>query len=185
MPDNTDENHTSKVISKEAMRLRNVAVSYLSRYASSVENLRRKLDRKLKNRNLPLSEDQLSRLVDETIHFCQQHGFVNDRAYAETKVAAGQRRGVSRRKMSATLEAKGVSGDTISTALAEVDDFASALRLAQRRRIGPWRTRPVDRAFEKDVAALSRAGFPVSIAMTVVRMPADDAESTLAEHWNM
>lgn len=43
-------------------------------------------------------------------------------------------------------------------------ELRAAIRYLQRRRLGPWRTREVENARDKDLAALMRQGFSLDIA---------------------
>ena len=58
-------------------------------------------------------------------------------------------------------------------------DFAAAVALAKRRRLGPFNMRgDRDARREKDMAALARAGFGVGVAARVIDAEtADDLEA--------
>jgi len=70
---------------------------------------------------------------------------------------------------------KGLGGDDIDSAIRALEDefedaeFIAAAALARRRRLGPYRNDEVRKElYEKDLAALARAGFSYDIAKQVV-----------------
>lgn len=162
------------------LRLRTAAFGYLGRYATSAAHLRRVLGRKLR-RIEGIDVAAAGPIIEETVAFCVAHGLVDDAAFAAMKVSSGRRKGLSRARIRATLAAKGVPAELAEASLPKADDLAGALRLARRRRLGPWRTRPAEDAGARDAAALSRAGYPPSLARHVAAMTADEAEEALRE----
>ncbi|WP_346896767.1 RecX family transcriptional regulator [uncultured Roseibium sp.] len=165
-------------------RLTRAAIHYLDRYASSQENLRNVLSRKVKRAATAngRSPDEFRDIVDQVVEKCRRAGMVDDRAYAETKLVGLRRRGRSKRQIEAMLAAKGVDRDLIATVLDRDDtsELEAARNYARRRRLGPWRS-PGQRQErrEKDMAALCRAGYPYEIARKVIDA-ADDGEATSA-----
>lgn len=164
---------------KQKAWLSRAAIHYLSQRSSSAENLRQVLMRKAPSRMPETDETEIGRLVDAVIAQCQDYGYVNDVAYAEGKVAAGSRRGLSRRRLGQSLAAKGVEQELIQAAVDEVDDAQGAVIYAKRRRLGPWRTKPVENALMKDVAAMARGGFSSEVAFQTCKMSLEEAEAVL------
>jgi regulatory protein len=157
--------------------LQRAALAYLERHASSSENLRRvlrrKLARRLRGSEETLDDGSLSRLVDEVVARCVRGKLVDDALYALGKVGSLRAKGGSARSIAARLAGKGVERATIATALAEDGDPAetewlAAHARARRRRLGPYRM--VDRAAfrERDMAALMRAGFSFDVVRRVI-----------------
>lgn len=196
-------------------RLRRAALHHLERYAASEAGLRRVLVRRLRRwaasgeggAPLPPAEadDEAaaeadmtaeadsgeasaaanSRLVDAVIADCRRLGLLDDRTFAETKIAAGRRKGHSTRRIGAALAAKGVARDTVAAALAadDTDDLAAALVFARRRRLGPFRTaEAADRAAadRRDLAALCRNGHGFATARRALALDREAAEAILA-----
>lgn len=163
--------------------LENAALHYLERFASSSANLRRVLLRKV-DRSVAhwggTREDHLSQ-VDAVIAKLARLGYLNDAAYAEAKVRALHRAGKGSRTIRATLAAKGVGGELAAAALDSLaedvaePDFAAAVRLAKKRRLGPFRRDGRDEMRQKDLAALARAGFDFDTCRRVIE--ADSAEA--------
>lgn len=154
-------------------RLMRSAVAYLDRYASSSENLRRVLERKVARAAYAHGRDPatFSDMIGQTVERCVSLGLVDDTAYAETRAYALRRKGASRRQIEAKLAAKGVPKALIEHVIAAdtSDETSAARRLAKRRRLGPWRTRGRRDDFcERDMAALCRAGFSYDVARTVI-----------------
>lgn len=168
-------------------RLGRAALHYLERYASSAENLRRVLMRRVHRSAMIHGTDPEDgkAAVDDIISRYRDSGLLDDAAYAEMRVRTLHRRGASRRLIGARLAEKGVARDDIDHALEalEVDspapDLEAACNYARRRRLGPWRHADRTAYRERDLAALGRQGFPIDIALRVV--DATDAETLEAE----
>lgn len=163
--------------------LENAALHYLERFASSSTNLRRvllrKVDRSLAHwggERAPAAEQ-----VDTVIAKLARLGYLDDQAYAQMKVRALHRRGKGMRVIQATLAAKGVStdhvGDALDTLAEDVaePDLTAAIRLARKRRLGPYRHDGRAESRQKDLAALARAGFDFDICRKVIE--ADSPET--------
>lgn len=167
--------------------LRRAALHYLERYASSSENLRRvlarKVERRLREREEPAGEEEREAafaLVETAVAEALSGGYVDDRAYAEAKVASLRRRGGSRRAIAARLNAAGIDADMAGEALRahaerETDDDeapdaerVAAQAFARRRRLGPYRLRERAERRDRDLAAMMRAGFGYAIARETI-----------------
>ncbi|NFV82069.1 regulatory protein RecX [Magnetospirillum aberrantis] len=163
--------------------LENAALHYLERFASSSANLRRVLMRKVARSVAHWGGDTAEHTpqVEEVVAKLARLGYVNDAAYAEAKVRALHRAGKGSRTIRATLAAKGVAADHAAAAfdaLAEdvaEPDLAAAIRLARKRRLGPFRRDGRAETRNKDLAALARAGFDFDICRRII-----DAESAEA-----
>ena len=160
-------------------RLEKAAYHHLERYATSAENLRRVLMRRVERsaRLHGTDRDEGARAVDALIARFVRAGLLDDRAYAETRVATLHRQGKSARAIRQTLAAKGVDADTIDAALATREEhlteggdaeLAAAVHYARRRRLGPWRRQDRAANRERDLAALGRQGFAYDTARRVV-----------------
>jgi regulatory protein len=186
---NDDADHMPERSGRQADWLRRAALHYLERYASSEENLRRVLARKLERRRRAdperwtLAEIEAKQLISDTVARCRELGLVDDARFAEMRAAGGRRRGLSGTRIVAALTAKGVSRDLADAAVAAeaTDDAKSALVFARRRRIGPFR--PDHRRSEdddrRDLAVLCRQGYSYTLARRVVTMDRETAEAAL------
>lgn len=153
--------------------LQRAALRYLERYSVPAEQLRRVLARKITMSCRHHGEDPAlhAAALDAVIARCVATGLVDDRRFAEGRVATLRRKGQSSRAVVARLAAKGVSRELASElATAEAgEDMAAALVAARRRRLGPWRE-PAQRAAcrQRDLAALARLGFDFATARAVI-----------------
>ena len=147
------------------------ALQYLGRYASSAENLRRVLTRKVRRRSFE-EIAATAPLIDDLVARYRKSGLLDDAAYAAARADSLHRRGESLRAMRARLAAKGVSAADIADAVsglqanAPVPDLAAACAFARRRRLGPFRRAAVDHA--RELGAFARAGFSRRIAEAVL-----------------
>lgn len=158
--------------------LENAALHYLERHASSVEGLRRVLARRVERaaREDRCDREEAAGWLAEIVARFARSGLVDDRLFAEGKVASRRRRGDSARRIRMQLRDKGVDPEVIDRALADEDgedrraaELEAAWRLARRRRLGPYRAagqRPEHR--DRDLAALARAGFDIDTARAVI-----------------
>lgn len=173
MPGNQKSRPPRKTTPKS---VENAALSYLQRYATSAENLRAVLMRKVHRAAHAHDEDPAPgvAIVDALIDRYLQAGLLNDAAYAEGRVAALHRRGMSRRGIRARLSAKGVAVDDIEKALDLLSldvgntEFVAACNYARRRRLGPWRTKDRAERRDRDLAALARQGYGYELARRVI-----------------
>jgi regulatory protein len=193
---NNAENEATSARKRKAPRkatpksLENAALYHLERFSSSAANLRRVLMRRVERsaRAHDTDRDEGAAAVDDIVRRFVAAGILNDAAYAAARAGTLHRRGASARKIRGSLMQKGVAGDDIETALAALRDeaedpeFAAAVRLARRRRLGPYRPEPDREARrEKDLAALARAGFGYDIARKVIEAGDIAALEALAE----
>lgn len=173
-------------------RLEKAAYHYLERFATSAENLRRVLMRRVDRSAMLHGTDRAegAAAVDALVVRFLKVGLLDDRTYAEARAASLHRQGKSARAIRQQLGQKGVDAEIVAAALetlveeagTERTDLAAAVNYARRRRIGPWRLGDRDAARERDLAALGRQGFSYDTARRVIEAetPAD-LESALAE----
>lgn len=166
-------------------RLERSALFYLERFASSSENLRRVLMRRVdaSAREHGTDPDEGARLVDALIDRYQRAGLLDDKAYAEGKVASLHRRGVSERAIAMKLRQKGVPSGLIEQSLENLREelradgadpnWEAAMNYARRRRIGPFRKIAREDNRERDLAALGRQGFDYETARGIVDAEAE------------
>ena len=164
-------------------RLERAALRYLEQYASSSENLRRVLMRRVERSACMHGTDREegAAAVDEIVRKFKEWGYLNDRVYAEMRVGGLHRRGTSGRLIRHRLALKGVPEVDIEAALGTLaeevvdPDRRAAIAYARRRRIGPWRRDDRDQFRDRDLAALGRQGFSFDIALWVVDAESPDA----------
>lgn len=174
----TSKNTRSKTPRKiTESSLRNIALYYLQRYTSSRENLKRVLMRRV-HRATQFHEtdvEEAQAWVDALVERLANSGAVDDQLYAEGRMRALFRRGVSPRNIAGRLREKGISEDLIESTLnalkQETTDpnLLAAIKLVKRRRLGPYQLneRREERR-NKDLSALARAGFDYQTANKVI-----------------
>lgn len=169
----------------DAAVLEEWALSYLGRYASSADNLRRVLRRRVRRR-LGTGERQAAAvveadgLIDALILRYRAAALLDDAAYAAVRARRDLTRGRSLRQIAAGLAAKGIARDEAAVAVAKLSegigdpDLAAACAFARRRRLGPFRTARAEGDHQRDLAAFARAGFHRQAAEAVLAC-ADEA----------
>ncbi len=184
MPVNMDkkparpERKSPKKISKTY--LENAALYYLQRYATSAENLKRVLMRKVKRSCAfhQVDAEDFAPLVDELVARYMSVGLVDDTVFARARVTSLRRQGHSKQAILARLQAKGLSKSQIEAALKLVDEehddpeITAALAHAKRKKLGPWRKKPQDA--QKELAAMGRAGFSYEVARRALANTEED-----------
>ncbi len=157
--------------------LRNSALHYLQRYASSSGHLRRLLRAKVTRsaRAHDTDPEAGAAAIEALIADLLGAGLLDDTRYAAERARILHRRGASARAIRAGLMAKKVESDDFERALAGLRDeaaepeLAAALAYARRRRLGPYRKDDARQEYrEKDLAALGRRGFGYDLARRVI-----------------
>lgn len=154
-------------------------LSYLARYASSADNLRLVLRRRLRRRlGKNDSQDgavaQADALIDALIARYRGTGLLDDAAYATARARRDLAQGRSMRRIAAGLAAKGVARDDAASAIAMLregvgdPDLTAACAFARRRRLGPYRTGRTEGDRQRELAAFARAGFDRQAAEAVL-----------------
>jgi len=170
-----------------AASLREAALNYLARYATTETGLRRVLQRRIDRwARQATGRDDAAELVAAAhagipaiIARMVELGLLNDAAYAEARARGLALSGRSRQAITARLMAKGIAPNQVREALPEQEggELASALILARKRRIGPFRTKAEDR--DREFGVLARAGFPRDVAVRALAMEAEEAEEAI------
>jgi regulatory protein len=162
------------------------ALQYLERFASSAENLRRVLLRRARRHGAGEGERRrdAAALIDALVARYCVAGLLDDAAYAAGRAESLHRRGHSRHAIRARLAQKGIAAAVAAEALAGLaeegadPDLAAACAFARRRRLGPYRRGPADRA--RELSAFARAGFGRGVAEAVVACADEAAVEALA-----
>ena len=170
--------------------LERAGLFYLQRFASSTENFKAVMRRKVRQRGLAegVSDDEAEGWIDALAARFERSGLLDDAAYARGRARSLFARGKSQRVIRRTLAAKGVDTALIDHMMESLfhevpnPDLSAAIAFARRRRLGPFGRS--DRsggpsARDKELAAMARAGFSYGIACRVL-----DAETPeeLEEH---
>ena len=152
--------------------LRELALAYVGRFATTRMRLISYLNRKLKERGWEEdgtadsdggSGPDVEALADRFVEL----GYIDDAAFARMKASSMHRRGLGVRRVAEGLRACGVRGDDGAEALDHArDEVAEAARtFARRKRFGPYATKLVDAALQqKQIASFLRAGHDLQTA---------------------
>lgn len=162
----------------DSVRLEQLALAYVARFATSAAKLDGYLRRKLRERGWAgEAEAPVAALVAKFV----AAGFVDDEAFARSRSAGLLRRGYGQRRIAQALGAAGIVGEVREAVRAGESELRlAALALARKRRFGPYGAAVTDRAArEKQVAAMLRAGHPLDSARELVDAPSIAA----AEEW--
>ena len=148
-----------------------LALSYVGRFATTRSRLKSYLERKLRERGW--EDAPLPDLAEIAERFATR-GYVDDAAYALSKSRSLTGRGYGPGRVEQSLRGAGVAEDDGAAAreLAHDECVNSALRFAQRRRIGPFAGQPADpQARQRALAAMLRAGHGFALARAIVDLP--------------
>lgn len=181
-------------------QLRDLALSYAARFASTGARLEAYLARKVRERGLAEDADGRTAAIDipALVARLVELGYVDDAAYARMRTRDLGARGYGARRVEQALWAAGVAeGIRAETAPGEAARRRAAVLLAQKRRLGPFAGGHGDdadplgarKAHEKAVAAMLRAGHDYEHVRVILAAPdraaleewldeASDAEGT-------
>jgi regulatory protein len=150
-------------------RLRDLALHYAGRYATTRGKLSAYLARKILERGWKDGEARpnLEALADEFAEL----GYVNDAAYAEARARSFTRRGYGARRLEQELYAAGINDGDAADARQDsaANAFASADAFARRKRVGPYAAEQAEPDTQrKQLAAFMRAGHSFDLAKRFV-----------------
>lgn len=173
-------------------RLRDLALHYAARFATTAARLEAYLLRKIRERGLAEDEDGRVRAIDVPALVARlvELGYVDDDAYARMRARDLGGRGYGGRRIAESLRHAGVDeGLREAHAPGEAASRRAAALMARKRRLGPFGTGdeapdPVAarKAHEKAVAAMLRAGHQYEHVKAILAAGrVADVEDWLAE----
>lgn len=161
--------------------LRELALSYVARFATTSGRLGDYLRRKIRERGW-CGEDQarIDELVEEFVH----RGYIDDESWARSRAAGLAARGYGARRIDQSLRAAGIEEEVRADSAPDAAAARkAAVGLARRRRFGPFgeATDGEDdrKRSEKQLAAMVRAGHDFADARRVI----DAASQGELEAW--
>lgn len=162
------------------VRLNDLALHYVARFATSAAKLEGYLQRKLRERGWEGEGDPALRALVERF---VEAGYVDDLAYARAKSGSLLRRGYGQRRVGQALHAAGIGEEVREEVRAgKGEQRRAALALAIKRRFGPFGAELPDRPTrEKQLAAMLRAGHPLDMARVLVCAATREAAEDWAE----
>ncbi|MBR3676277.1 MAG: regulatory protein RecX [Alphaproteobacteria bacterium] len=161
-------------------RLKNIGLYYLKRFESSVENLRSVLRRRIDayaRENPEWNKQEAYGWVEEVLNEFERLHYLDDNRFAEIKVQSYLNAGKPARYIQNKLRAKGIDEAQIEAVLSEKEynPLEMALKLAKRKKIGPYRDAASRREYrQKDMGTLVRAGFDYDVVCEVLNYSPDE-----------
>lgn len=161
---------TKKRAPLDETTLRDLALSYAARFATTAAKLEGYLARKIRERGVAEDSEGRVRDLDVTglVSRLIELGYVDDDAYARSRSRDLTQRGYGKRRVEQALWAAGVEEQARSdNAPSEAAGRRAAMLLAKKRGFGPFARGPrgqsddleaARKAHEKQVAAMLRAG---------------------------
>ncbi len=163
--------------------LRELALNYAARFATTAAKLERYLRNKLRERGW--AGEAAPDLAAITARM-RELAYVDDAAWGASRARGLTAKGLGRRRVVQDLTAAGVGGDDLHSAIGEDDEtaaLAAALEFARRKRLGPF-ARTVDsspEARQKAMAAMARGGHGYTVARQVLGAATPDAAAALLD----
>lgn len=159
-------NHRRKPQKKITLqRLKNIGLYYLKRFETSVANLRSVLRRRVDlyaRENPDFNKHEAYQWIEDLLADFERLHYVDDTRFATLKIRDYLNAGKPARYIQNKLREKGIAEQIISEIISqqEYDPLQMALKLAQRKKIGPYRPASERREYrQKDMGTLVRAGF--------------------------
>ena len=173
----------TKPISEQ--RLYNITLFYLERFDASALKVKQMLERRIQKEKAKgaLVPNNTQELIQNVILKMQNLGYINDERFAQTKIKKLCSAGKSKSFILNKLKQAGITGEIAKKLLSEFDlenessDYTRAEQWLKKHRKGQFRSKNADDFYQKDLAALARAGFSYEIASNALKTkPSSDEE---------
>jgi len=149
-----------------------LALFYVGRFATTRAKLKSYLQRKVRERGW---DGEQGPDVDSIAERFAVQGYIDDAAYALSKSRSLTSRGYGLRRVEHSLRSAGIEeGDgAAARELAQEDCVQSALRFAERRRLGPFASQATadPKARQRALAAMLRAGHGFGLSRAILDLP--------------
>ena len=157
-----------------AESLRQLALQYVGKYATTQSKLASYLSRKIRERGW---DDERSADIGGLTERFTSLGYINDAQFAEARSRSFVRRGFGGRRLNEDLRASGIGDADAIHAKAHMEDsiFTAAENFARRKRLGPFaqEAAPPEKR-HKQLNAFLRAGHSFELAKRFVYAEPDD-----------
>ena len=168
--------------------MKDLALHYVSRYATTRHKLAAYLRRKVREKgweNAPEAEAEpeaeasaegAEAAISEVLELVDRLGAVNDGLFAEGRTRALSRRGMGANRIRQALTGAGIERGVADEALSEIDALEAAVAFLRRRRWGPFgEGAPHDSdARRKAFAAMMRAGHAPDLSGKLLRLSSEE-----------
>jgi len=149
-------------------KMRDLALHYVGRYATTAHKLKMYLGRKLRERGW---EGERSPDIEALVARFVELKYIDDALYASQKAASLTARGYGSRRVGEALYVAGISDKDGKDAKREAENarVQSALKMARKRRFGPFAREAAEPdKRQKQLQAMLRGGHDFSIARRIV-----------------
>jgi len=130
--------------------------------------------------------DECAAMVDAVADKFEKVELLNDQQYTDSHVNAMRRRGMSRSAIITKMMLKGIPKDQTSAALDILDEDLhedkyiaekhAAVKLAQKKRIGPFWRGQEEENHKNSLGKLARAGFSYEISSWVLKLEEEELD---------
>lgn len=167
-------------------RLYNITLFYLERFDASKLKIKQMLERRIQKEKLKgaIVPNDISTAIQNIISRLENLGYLNDNRFAEIQVKKLSQAGKSKTFILNKLKTLGISQELSLSLLTHFDeennysDLARAEKWLKKHRKGQFRLKDANTFYQKDLAALARAGFSYEIASQALQTKPDfDEES--------
>lgn len=174
--------------------LLNSGTYYLQRFTASSGHFRKVMMRKIDNscyHHKEQDREKCIEMLDKLVVQFQEYGLLDDESYTRGSVRSLRNRGLSEKAIIMKLKQKALPHDMIRKYLDIIDgendldsDLQAALKLARKKRMGPFaaervksekNTEEAAKERNRDLGRFARAGFSFDIALKVMDMSYDEA----------
>ena len=164
--------------------LQELALRYVSRYATTRHKLKSYLFRKLRERDWSGDQSQSAEhIVEQMVERFAELGYIDDALFAKNRAAALINRGYGKRRVAQALYQAGIEEGDDHQALDLSDDrrWDAARTYARKKSIGPFAVEPADPdKCRKQLQAFLRAGHGFDIASRFVfAKPGEEVEEDI------
>lgn len=168
--------------------LQELALRYVSRYATTRHKLKSYLFRKLRERSWseeePDAQDQsVDQIVDALVERFVELGYIDDALFAKNQANALINRGYGKRRVAQALYQAGIKegDDHQALDLSDAKRWDAARTYARKKSIGPFASQPADQdKCRKQLQAFLRAGHAFDIASRFVfAKPGEEVEEEI------
>lgn len=170
--------------------LHNSGLYYLERFAASKKHFITVMTRKAKRSSMHHKDQDMAecvKMINELADKFERCGLLNDDIYTDGLVSSLRRKGLSRNAILTKMLMKGIDKDKTLTVLNKLDldhhedhqtaEKAAALKIARKKKIGPYYIKDDEQDIRKSLSKLARAGFSYDIAQYIVKMTTDDLDN--------
>ena len=162
--------------------MRSYALAYIEKYAPSKQQLKTYLLKKYLRASISnIKKQDITNLIDIVLVDLEKSKFINDKFYSDSKARSMIQRGNSINKIRNYLLGKGINDQFIKDTVSKIQgensdqDFFSAIKICEKKRIGPARIEDNRTLFfKKDISLLARNGFDYETSKKVMELKKDD-----------